>query len=127
MVAWGERLKKNWMNTRLAHEAVVLEKLQKDGSVVRRLVRKNQDGTLGKATSEPEDADDMGVAVGNETTHNHYYAKPNGVSVLAKAAITAALLGSGVAAGAAIPWLLGMLNPPAAETPVDTTTQITVE
>ncbi|MHC4180494.1 MAG: hypothetical protein ACYSWU_23575 [Planctomycetota bacterium] len=126
MVAWRERLKKNWINTRLAHEAAVLEKLQAEGAMVRRLVRKTQDGTLGQATSEPEDTGDMGVEVGNETTHNHYYAKPAATSSLAKAAMAAALLGSGVGAGFAIPWALGMLTPPTTEAPIDTTTQIVV-
>ena len=49
------------------------------------------------------------------------------VGPIVKAAIAAALLGSGIGAGAAIPWVLGMLNPPAAETPVDTIGQIVLE
>jgi len=72
MPAWAEKLKKNWANTRLAHEGLALERMQRQGALVERLVRKTQDGTLGQSTDEPEDeVDEMGVAIGNEI-HYHY-------------------------------------------------------
>lgn len=120
---WKEKLKANWADTRLAHEAVALESLQRKDTLVQRLVRKTQNGTLGKETVEPEDAEDMGVAVGNQT-HNHYYAadsppKPP-TGVLTKAAIGAALLASGAGAALTGAWALGAFDsPPAVEVEVD--------
>ncbi len=49
-------------------------------------------------------------------------------STLVKAAMVAALVGSGAGAGLAIPWMTSMLEPPPPPAaPVDTTTQITIE
>jgi len=75
---WREKVAKNWINTRLAHEGMMLDKIQRQGALVRRLIRKTQNGTLGTATDEPEDAveaDDVGVMIGNEI-HNHYGQQP---------------------------------------------------
>jgi len=65
--AWKETLKRNWANTRLAHEAGMLGELMAEKALVRRLVKKSQDGTVGTPTEEDEDVD---VNVGNEI---HYH------------------------------------------------------
>lgn len=76
---WREKVKRNWINMRLGHEAMMMDKLQKQGALVERLVRKAQDGSLGTSTDEPEEADSMGVMVGNEI-HNHYGPEPTEAS-----------------------------------------------
>ncbi|MFH1184690.1 MAG: hypothetical protein V1755_06580 [Chloroflexota bacterium] len=124
---WRGELKQNWANVRLAHEAMMLDKLQHDGRLIRRLARKTQDGTLGQATAEPEDAegDEMGVSIGNTI----YYGQPNPVPTTSppppvtpapapvtepagpsaatplwkKALATAALVGAGATGGVGIP------------------------
>ena len=90
------------------------------------------------ATGNPEtDVDPMRIlAAGPVTVYQNEPPKselPSPVATMrktigpiAKAALAAALFGSGIGAGAAIPWALGMLNPPAAETP-DTIGQIVLE
>jgi len=70
---WREKVASNWINTRLGHEGLMMDKIQKEGALVRRLVRKTQNGTVGQATDEPEDAeeaDPVGVMIGNEI---HYH------------------------------------------------------
>ena len=84
--------------------------------------------------------DDMRINVDSPTTTtvNHNYppksetpgpvaAMKKTVGPIVKAAIAVALLGSGIGVGAAMPWVLGMLNPPAVETPADTIGQIVLE
>ena len=102
-VAWAEKLKKNWAGVRLGHEAVMLEKIQQEAALTRRLVRKTQDGTLGKASDEPEDAEaDMGVAIGNEV-HYHYGVEPTAIQPVAPQAgvVGTEAVGSGDAKPAA--------------------------
>lgn len=77
------------------------------------------------------EVDDMGdsFSIAGDTVHHHYPAsKPMGT--LAKAALAAALLGTGAGGGVAVPWLLGLLDqqqPPAVVTPADSSTQVIVE
>ena len=88
-------------------------------------MRKTQNGTIGQATTEPEDSDDMGVTIGD--THN-YNQQPQGSTggTLAKLAIGAALGASGVGLAAPLgSMLLGRLIDRApAEAPVDTDTAV---
>ena len=105
-MAWHERLKRGWGNVMLAHEAASLDRLQKQAALVNRLVRKTQNGTLGRPTVEAEDAegDEMGVRIGDET---HFYAAPPNHAPRAigwaLAAATALLTGG---AGLVTGWLL---------------------
>jgi hypothetical protein len=94
----------HWFGIKLGHQAAALDGIAKQGRLVRRLVRKTQDGTLGQATSEPEDLpedDDMGVRVGDEINyHLHQPQSAPASGGLASAARTALLVGLGAAAGA---------------------------
>jgi hypothetical protein len=108
--------------------------MAKDRAMLRRGATKQQDGTLGQPDEGQEAkpmTDAMTISVGDAV---HYHeapsppaetapAKSSGIAgAVGKAAIMAALVGSGVGVGAAIPWMLGLLNralSPAVETPVD--------
>lgn len=81
--------------------------------LVERLVKKTQDGTLGKVTEEDKlsnatDGEDMSFKLGDSfETHHHYTqqqqqpaATSNGNSSLAKWALAAGLLASGLGGGA---------------------------
>ncbi len=116
MLAWKKRLTKNWVNTRLAHEAVAIDRTQQQANLVQRLVRKTQNGTLGEETVEPEDIEGMGVAVGNET-HNHYY--PAAAGLLPKVVLISALIASGVVAGVFGAWMMRQPATPVVESPSD--------
>jgi len=140
--SWPEKLKRNWANTRLAQEAVMLDQMQKQNGLVRRLVRKTQDGSLGTRTEEPEDAEaageaEMGVMVGNEI-HYHYpspatpeavpeaAAKPaasSGLSKLATAGVLAAAIGGGGGLGALVAQLVRPADTAAPTAAVDADTQ----
>lgn len=70
----------------------------------------------------------LGAAIGKSQASNASTASDSSASklsktvgTLAKVAIAAALIGSGIGAGAAIPWALGLFQPPppAMEMPVD--------
>jgi hypothetical protein len=131
-VPWPEKFKRMWMETRLAHEAMTLEKLQRQSGLVDRLVRKTQDGTLGKPTGEPQEfaeAATMGVMIGNEI-HHHY--EPGAPSKTAtgpaadtplwkKAAALAAIMAATGGGGAALSTYLMQPDeePPAIGQPVE--------
>lgn len=121
---------------RIAGDAAQVEKLRAQDALVRRLVRKTQDGTLGKA--EGGGAEDE--AMGNIRVGDDYFLAPtsggagqSGVSGAANPGPLAAgglpkwlaplLLLAGGGAGAAIPaavnWLSGAGDPPAAVKPSD--------
>jgi len=123
---WWEKLAKNWMGTRLAHEAVALNKLNEQGKLVRQLVRKTQQGTLGQVSDGDIEGEDM-IHVGDMTINQNIPA--NGTSPvrvagsdgLKKALVSAALVAGGAGAGVGIPWLAGLFDQPVAvETPIYT-------
>jgi hypothetical protein len=65
---------------RNANEAVALQDMMNNRRLISRLVRKHQDGTLGKPTPEVDAAvdaaeADMGIRIGDEV-HNHYPSPP---------------------------------------------------
>ena len=67
--------------------------------------------------------EEMRITAGGDVTVTEWPPKPSS-NILAKAAIAAALLGSGVGAGVAVPWVLGELkSPPATATPADADTR----
>ena len=116
-MSWRENIAKKWMQLKIAERAEGLSGIMRQRDSVHRLVRKQQDGTLGQPDTGsehmPED-DDTSVQVG-DPTYNHYHGATPGplpsrgrLSDLALAAI----LG-----GAAVTWLPGLINRP--ETPVD--------
>lgn len=92
------------------------------------------------ASQSSEASDEMRIMAAGDVTINQEpnvpatapaIQQPSAVtSTLGKAAIAAALLGTGAAGGVAIPLAMGLFEkPPAAEVPIDTdtTTQIVIE
>lgn len=63
---WKERVLRQQMLVRQAHEGMMLEKIQRQNKIVADDVKER----LGQSASEGE-ADEMGVSIGNET-HYHY-------------------------------------------------------
>ena len=102
--SWREKLERNWFQTRLAHEGMMIGKLREQNKIV-------QDNIKNMAGIKSSD-DEMGdVNIGNET-HNHYDStttsgvpapkapeSPSGLSPLAKGLLGAALLAGGAGAG----------------------------
>lgn len=105
---WKERLAELWYQTKLANDALQIDKDSRRQRSVERLVKKTQDGTLGQATAEPMDDDDDTVSVGNEIHHHHpapptpLPPKPSVAKSLAAAGLAAAGLGIGAAAPIAV-------------------------
>lgn len=66
-----EKFSQNWADTRLAHEGMMLDKIQRQTQIVEQLAAQTRDGKFssGEVPATPED--DMGVSIGNEI-HNHY-------------------------------------------------------
>jgi len=144
---------KNWGKLRLAHEGVMVDRVQRVQRIGEVLARNTMTGDLANTSGWPgeKEGDPVGVAIGDSITNNHYYPaeqppkpepppievvredqtavsqKPLGT--LAKAAVAAALLGTGVGGGVAVPWLAGMFaaKPPAVDAPADTTRKVIVE
>jgi len=130
---WPEWLKEKiapeWAMIRLGHEAMMLDKIQKQNKIVLDNVRSlNSSGGMGGGAGE-EGEDDMGVNVGN-TTHNHYSTETvqtSQGSTLGKLATAAALLTAG---GAGALGLASYLKPDYHVAPpamVDTDSDTTVE
>jgi hypothetical protein len=131
--------KVNRTSAQLEQFAEVMDvlRLDKQNALVRRLVKKQQDGTLGQPTTESDETDAEGsddmaeddkVNFG-DTTHNVYTIADQGKSVAEKAAgsllpiiLASALGGGGLGAAAmALPALLKD-DPPPVVTPSDTDT-----
>jgi len=132
---------KHWPRVRLGHEGVMLARVQRVQRIGELIAKNAITGKVDNTDGWPDgEGNEMGVDIGDEI-HNHYYpaapepekpAKASGiVGTLAKAALAAALLGSGAGVGVGVPWLLGMFKQeqPAA-VPVefeDTTARVVIE
>ena len=106
---WREELLRQWMQARLAHEAMMLEKIQQQNKRVLQVADLALYGTVTgeqTETASPALGEDMGVNIGNKEIHYHVAqsaetnqtqpAASSGMGNLAKAAIIgAALLGTG--------------------------------
>lgn len=118
----GEKVLKQWYQGKLGERLLQGAQMALDRQMLRRGSRKQQDGTLGTQDNSPPVEEEMNIRVGDEI--NHYYEsdpvaatppvapvqpkKPLGV--LAEAAIAAALIASGIGAGAGVSWALGMFD-----------------
>ena len=71
---WAAKVQKNWILTRLGHEGLMLDSIQKQGAIVRDSVRWLQDSARVKHT-EGEGGEAMGVNIGNEI-HYHGWTPP---------------------------------------------------
>lgn len=85
----------NWANVRLGHEALMLDKIQKQNQIVNDTVR-GQQRELGYEVTDMDE--DMGVSIGNKVTHIHQSA-PEPVkkasSLLGPALVAGSVLASG--------------------------------
>lgn len=87
---WQEQLAKHWWGRKIADEALQVEKDQQRQQMLQRLMKKQQDGTVGEATDDPG-PEDMAVSVGDQ----YHWHPPTAGSGLGK------LLG-GLALGASL-------------------------
>lgn len=133
---WKAKLAKKFFTNRLAHEAAGLKNLQTQQTLVERLAKKTQDGTVGQATGD-EGAEKVGdFSVGNESQTFVFNeaakpaksapSPPRGGSLLKKVGLLAALLAAGGGVGAAVPWLLGALQRQAPVAPAERPDQDTL-
>ena len=107
---WKDKLFRQWAQIREAHEAMMLDKFQKQNTLVRSQVRSmlKESGVEVPPLESSEEGDDMGVRVGDDTKviHNHYPAgtkpattsSPEKLSLLKRA--VPVILGSVITAGA---------------------------
>lgn len=137
---WKSQAKRRRIGLMLADRAAGLLNLQRNQETTRRLVRKMQDGTLGRpeANGSAEDDEVEGIHVGDVYQwHNEQPPAPSpspppvaptalsppaaGPSPLTTALLTAATLLGGAAAGGGAMYLVGRdKDPPSAVAPVDT-------
>jgi hypothetical protein len=117
-----EKFLLNWMQTRLAHEGMMLNKILRQNRIVEQLAAQTREGKFsGGQTPSDLEGEDMGVSIGNET-HNHYEGGPRPIGLLGKLIVAASLLAGGAGAGVLISELLSADLPPAVDT--DTATDV---
>jgi len=127
---WADETIKNWFGLKLGEQAWMLNKWQQQQEVVMDDIRRARDPS-GATSGDAQEGDVAGVNVGN-TIHNHYSSSSQtaaatdntqtttspasvakaGLSTAAKAAIAAALLGTGSMGGAGGLALLQWLTKP---------------
>jgi len=106
---------KHWPRVRLAHEGVMVDRVQRVQRIGEVLARNAMTGNMADTNGWPSGDEKMGVDIG-DVIHNHYYppkpepAAPKPMGNLAKAAIAAALLGTGAGGMAAAPWIAGLFS-----------------
>lgn len=66
---WREEFEQQWLQSRLAHEAIMLDKMQKTIARGERLANFAVSGNASDIVSEGED---VGVSLGNKITNNYY-------------------------------------------------------
>lgn len=126
-----------WAMTRLAHEGMMLDKIQRQSRIVEDSVKHLQK-EAGISTEEPEpqgdeESEQMGVSIGNKVTHQHYYSQKteNETTAGSNGGLKAAILGLaasallGPAAGVATHWFLSEDEPAETTPSTDTTSDVT--
>ena len=126
---WREKLLRHWMQTRLGHEGMMLEKIRRQNRIVEQLAAQTRDGKFsgGAVPSVPE-GEDMGVSIGNEVHHHYASEQPARTpaklpGVLGKLAVAASILAGGAGAGV-LATQLWPTDPPAV-VDTDTVTDVT--
>jgi len=134
---------KHWPRVRLGHEAVILNKIERQNRIVETLARNSMTGEMQDTTGWPDSEGDdrMGVKIGDRI-ENHYHlpaesretqsARQGAAGAFPWKGLAAAVLASGLlgtAGGLGIPWLLGALDqkPAAEQASTDTDTQYRLE
>lgn len=125
---WKEKIAKNWYLTKVADNALQIEKDGRRQAAIERLIKKTQDGSLGKPTDEPMDEElgEMAVNVGNET-YVHNAAPPvapappeSKLAGAAKVLAATGLAAAGLGTAAALPIAAyGLMKPDAAPVTVE--------
>jgi hypothetical protein len=119
-----ENVLKKWAYLKLGERGFQLAKDQSRQSLVERLVKKSQDGTIGQKDGDnpsgPMSDEDMAVSVGDQFETHHHYPPPqqpakekDDGSALSKWALAAGLLATGLGGGALAMSMLKGDNPPA--------------
>ncbi|WP_436716577.1 hypothetical protein U8335_03955 [Roseiconus lacunae] len=124
---WREKIANDWFLGKVADNMLQIDKDDRRQRLTERLIKKTQDGTLGKPTTEPMDGDDMGVSVGNEI--NYHYSQPaaqpapapaaSPATSIAKTVAAAGLALAGLGTGTALPIAAYNLTKPAADAVVE--------
>jgi hypothetical protein len=89
-----------------------VQRVQRIGEVT---ARNAMTGNVADTNGWPSGDEKMGVDIGDEI-HNHYYPPPPSspaktpMGTLAKAAVAAALIGTGAGGVAAVPWIAELFN-----------------
>lgn len=113
---------KHWPRARLAHEGMMLEKIQRQQRCVEVNARNAMTGDTTDTDGWPEEDDEMGVKIGDEIHHHH--PKPSS-KILPY--VLAAALGATGGGLALLPWLLSNRPEPPAATDQDTTRRVEFE
>lgn len=96
-LSWTQSLAELWWGRKIADDALQVEKDRRRQLIVERLIKKTQDGTLGKHTDDPFPDDDMAVNVGHQY---HWHNQRSGAGLgklLGGLAIAAGLVGGPLA------------------------------
>lgn len=104
---------KHWPRARLAHEVMMLDKIQRQNQIVETVARNAMRGQAGNTAdrSDGRKGGKMGVSIGDRIIHHHYpqSAEPSSLALKAIPYLLAAALGAG--AGATVPWLASVTKP----------------
>ena len=127
----GEKVMRQWYLAKLAERLIQATSIAQNCSLLRRGAKKMQDGMLGTSDRNTAEEEPVNINIGDQYINQAVEAAEAVATVagsdwLKKALVSAALVASGVGAGAGIPWLAGMFDKPAAvEAPTfdDTNTQ----
>jgi hypothetical protein len=88
---WNEKFKRLWLQMRLGHEGMMLDKIQRQNQIVEQLAKGAQ---VGKFNGDLGTGRPSGVAIGNETKHETHYHYENTQPVTTKSSAFWPLLGT---------------------------------
>ena len=120
----AERVNRNTAQAHQLQYVMDIQRLKKQNTLNRRLVRKTQDGTLGKETEEPEDAEDEDdhIQFGDNVTHV-YNSEPQTTTTQAAEAksplIWPLVLATALGAGGLGAGVMALLKPTATPTVIE--------
>lgn len=113
--AMDKEFMENWAGTRLAHEGIMLDKIQRQNRIVQDSVQhlQREAGYEVSDLEASEEDDGMGVSIGNKINHTHYHQEKSDSGGLKSAMIglaAAAVLGP--LAGVVTNWALNDKDEP---------------
>lgn len=117
-----------WLNGRCLHDLTSLNSINKGNALTRRLVKKGQDGTIGRLTEDDLDDDMLVGGDINISTTNQSGRPSSGLGTVGKVALALGLVASGAGIGALVPIVLNAVGQKAVDfMDQDTDTQYNVE